>query len=188
PAAVVAGILPAVGLHLLLSLPDGSLPRSGERAGMIAGYVAAAAVAVSLAVHGRPTGWVVLPEALAAAGLGGVAANSRYRRMTVAERRRMQWFGCAVAFVAEVLMVSVALRLLAHWPQRLGTVAAVATIVLPIAFAAGTSSQLVARVDRLLTWSVSLAGLSGVVVGVYLLIVLGLGRPPTSSERSLLLL
>ena len=44
------------------------------------------------------------------------------------------------------------------------------------------------RVDRLLTYTVSLAGLTTLVVAVYLLVVIGLGRRPEGDERSLLLL
>jgi signal transduction histidine kinase len=46
----------------------------------------------------------------------------------------------------------------------------------------------VMRVDRLLTHTVSLAGLTSLVVGVYLLVVIGLGRSPRDDERGLLLL
>jgi signal transduction histidine kinase len=46
----------------------------------------------------------------------------------------------------------------------------------------------VGRVDRLLAHTVSLAGLSGLVVAVYLLVVLGLGQVPSEGERALLLL
>ena len=47
---------------------------------------------------------------------------------------------------------------------------------------------MVTRVDRLLTHTVSLAGLTSLVVGVYLLVVIGLGRSPRDDERALLLL
>ena len=40
----------------------------------------------------------------------------------------------------------------------------------------------------MLTYCVSLAGLSGVVVAVYMVIVLGLGRTPSANERTLLVL
>jgi len=43
-------------------------------------------------------------------------------------------------------------------------------------------------VDRLLAHTVSVAGLTGVVLLTYILIVLGLGRVPSPDERTLLLL
>jgi signal transduction histidine kinase len=100
----------------------------------------------------------------------------------------MQWFGWAVAVGIEVIVIALALRLLTGWPSNGAAVAAVATLPLPVALAVGSSRQLITRIDRLLAHTVSLAGLSGVVVAVYLLIVLGLGRVPTHRERSLLAL
>ena len=47
---------------------------------------------------------------------------------------------------------------------------------------------MVARVDRLLTHTVALAGLTALVVAVYVVVVLGLGRTPSDDERTLLLL
>ena len=47
---------------------------------------------------------------------------------------------------------------------------------------------MVARVDRLLTHTVALAGLTALVVAVYVVVVLGLGRTPSGRERTLLLL
>jgi signal transduction histidine kinase len=61
-------------------------------------------------------------------------------------------------------------------------------VLIPLALAAGAFPQVVGRVDRLLAHTVSLAGLSGLVVAVYLLVVLGLGQVPSEGERALLLL
>lgn len=47
---------------------------------------------------------------------------------------------------------------------------------------------MVAQVDRLLTRTVELAGLTALVIAVYVVVVLGLGRSPDGGERSLLLL
>ena len=62
------------------------------------------------------------------------------------------------------------------------------TGVVPLALIASTFSKAVARVDRLVTYTVSLAGLTALVVGVYAVVVLALGRTPQGSERTLLLL
>ena len=51
-----------------------------------------------------------------------------------------------------------------------------------------STTPLVGRVDRLLVTTVSFTGLTGVVVLVYLIVVIGLGRTPTDDERSLLVL
>ena len=62
------------------------------------------------------------------------------------------------------------------------------TGVVPLALIASTHSRAIARADRLLTHTVSLAGLTALVVGVYAVVVLALGRTPEGSERTLLLL
>ena len=59
---------------------------------------------------------------------------------------------------------------------------------MPLALAAGTVQRLLARVDRLLTHTVSLAGLTAVIVMAYLLALAAFGRRPNGSERTLLLL
>ena len=73
-------------------------------------------------------------------------------------------------------------------PEDPGAWAIAVTGVVPIALVASTYSKAVARVDRLLTYTVSLAGLTALVVGVYAVVVLALGRTPEGSERTLLLL
>jgi signal transduction histidine kinase len=47
---------------------------------------------------------------------------------------------------------------------------------------------MVAHVDRLLTHTVAVAGLTALILGIYVIVVLGLGRTPEGSERTLLLL
>ena len=59
---------------------------------------------------------------------------------------------------------------------------------LALALAAGTHPRISRRVDRVLVHTVSATGLTAVVVGAYLLVVLGLGRAPADSERTLLIL
>ncbi len=66
--------------------------------------------------------------------------------------------------------------------------AAGATALIPLALAAGTSAKISRNVDRLLVHTVSATGLTAVVVLVYLVIVIGLGRAPADDERTLLVL
>ena len=61
-------------------------------------------------------------------------------------------------------------------------------VVLPLALAAGTSARISRNVDRVLVHTVSATGLTAVVVVVYLVIVIGLGRSPGDEERTLLVL
>jgi signal transduction histidine kinase len=70
----------------------------------------------------------------------------------------------------------------------LAEIATAATVLVPLSFVPCLVRRLLGHVDRLLGEAVALTGLTGVVVSVYLVIVLGLGRSPTDDERSILLL
>jgi signal transduction histidine kinase len=180
-------LLPAVGMQLLLSLPDGSCRVS--RVLVRGAYVVGLVLGLVLWTQ-RPSLplWPVGVQAALAAAIGFGGSNRRYRRSSGAERQRLQWFGWAVVVAAELTLLTVALRLLAGWPPRGTAIVAAATVAVPLALAVSSSARLLGRVDRLLAHTVSVVGLSGVVVTVYVVVVLGLGRTPTSSERSLLLL
>lgn len=181
---VALALLPAASMHVLLTLPDGSCAVS--RAVVVAGYAVGAAMGLVLWFQ-RPSLalWPVALAGVVAAAVGLAGSNRRYRRAAGIERQRMQWFGWAVAVGAEVALIALAVRLLSGWPDDAAAIATAATLPIPVALALGSSKRLIGRVDALLAHTVSLAGLSGVVVGVYLVIVLGLGRAPTDSERSL---
>jgi signal transduction histidine kinase len=180
-------LLPVAAMHLLLGLPDGSCRLS--RAAIVGGYVVG--VAVGLAMWTRRPAlplWPVAIEAVAAGVIGVTGSQRRYARSRGVERQRMQWFGWAIAVGAETLVVALALRLLWGWPTRPWLVVMVAAMPLSVALAFGSSRRLAGRIDRILAHTVSLAGLTGIIVAVYLVIVVGLGRTPTHNERSLLAL
>ena len=120
--------------------------------------------------------------------IGLVGSQRRYVRSRGVERQRMQWFGWAFAVGAELLVVALALRVLWGWPTRPWLVVMVASVPLAVALAMGSSRRLAGRIDRILAHTVSLAGLTGIVVIAYLVIVVGLGHTPTHDQRSLLAL
>ncbi|HZB71585.1 MAG TPA: hypothetical protein VE395_05595, partial [Acidimicrobiales bacterium] len=179
------GLLPAAGLHLLLALPAGALD-GFRRSTVLAGYGTGLAIGIGLVLASAPPPWwPVLLEAAAFLSIGLPASNARYRTTRGLDRQRLQWLGLAVAVAAETALVLAALRLLLGGPDHWGEYAAGATVLLPLALAAGASRRLATRVDRLLVHTVALAGLTGVVVAVYLVVVVGLGRVPSEDERSL---
>ena len=184
---VTVALLPVVAMHVLLGLPDGACRVA--RSAVALGYLAGAAIGVALWTQ-RPSFplWPVVIEALLAAAAGFGGANHRYRRSQGVERQRMQWFGWAVAVGCEVTVVAVAVRVLSGWPAHGAVIAAAATIPLPVALVIGSSRSVISHIDRMLVATVSVLGLSGVVVAVYLVVVIGLGRVPTQQERSLLVL
>jgi signal transduction histidine kinase len=135
-----------------------------------------------------PSPWplVVLGVVFAPIGLG--ISHRRYRDARGAARQRMQWLGLALALVAEIAVVVGALHLLVDWPDDAAVVIGASLGLVAAALTAAASPKLVGRVDRLLSHAVSAAGLTAVVVVVYLLVVVGLGRVPSDGERSVLVL
>ena len=188
-ARMAVAFVPAVAFHLLLALPDGQLGERGRRLVVWCGYGLGSLTAAYL-VAARPDlpRWPVAVELLLAVLVGASPSHTRYQRAGAVERRRLQWIGWAVAVAAEIVLVLVALDLLADWPHHVRELALASTGLVPLALVAGTSPRLVARVDRLLTHTVSMAGLTALIVAVYVLVVIGLGRIPAGGERSVLLL
>jgi signal transduction histidine kinase len=185
--ALGVALVPAVGLHLALGLPDGRLRSRVRRGATALGY--AAAVGVAAAVFGaRPSvpwpGLVALAATSAAAAALGYLA--RCRRATPADRARLQWAGWGVLVVASVAAGAAILNLLLVWPRPLGAIVVGASTAVPLALAAAVGTDRTLRVDRLLVVTITLIGLLGLVSASYALVVVGFGHVPTSSERSLL--
>ncbi len=181
-------VLPAFALHLALALPDGQLVTSPRKVTVGIGYAVATMVGLVALVTDRVLpGWAIWTEAVVAALIGIGPAHRRYLESGGVTRQRLQWLGCALTVAGEVALVAVALRILVGWPQSASVVVAAATVVVPLALLAA-ATPLVTRVDRLLVATVSITGLTVVVVGVYLVVVIGLGRTPGRAERELLVL
>jgi signal transduction histidine kinase len=184
-----AAVLPAVALHLLLALPAGRLESAVRRRTAVAGYVVSVGVGVALMTdRDSLAAWPIALEWLATIAIGLPASHARYVKAGAVDRRRMQWLGWGMVVSAEAGLVVVALRLLADWPHEPGAVALALTGFIPLGLIAATRPTMLARVDRLLTHTVALAGLTALVLAVYVVVVLGLGRTPEGDERTLLLL
>ncbi len=184
--ALGVGLLPAAGLTLVLSLPDGRLRTRGAR--IVAGL--AYGVSALLAVHL----FVERPELPTAALIGVVAADvlvgvvafvASARRAPLTARPRFQWFAWGVLVAAAIAALAAILDAIVDWPEPVLAIAVGATVLVPVALALGTSEAAV-RIDRLLVHTIVLGGLVGLVGASYLLIVLGLGRTPSADERSVI--
>jgi signal transduction histidine kinase len=186
---IAAALLPAIAFHVLLALPDGRLVVPARRRAVPAGYTiglaTGALLCLDLEVISR---WPLVVAWVAALVAGSYGTYRRYQTCGAVDRRRIQWIGWGATVAVEGVLVVVALRLLADWPQSPGAVDLALTGLVPLAIIAGTAPRMVANVDRLLTRTVELAGLTALVITIYVLVVLGLGRTPDGSERSLLLL
>ena len=185
---VAAGLLPAAGLHLLLAYPDRLQTRT-RFVTATGGYAVAAIVAIVLWVA-RPDYpvWPVAAEIAVALVIGVGASLARYARTSGPARKRLEWLGWSLTVSGGATIVLFGLRALVDWPPATADVAAAVTIVIPAAMAASTSRRLTGAIDVVLAATISLAGLTAVVIAVYLAIVLGLGRVPRHSERTLLVL
>jgi signal transduction histidine kinase len=109
-------------------------------------------------------------------------------RIRQAGARRAHTLALGLAVVTEVVVVALTLHLLLGWPPDLLQIAAAATLAIPIAAAVRVPGRFEARVARLVPPTISVAGLTTLVAAVYVLVVLGLGRPPTREEHTLLAL
>jgi signal transduction histidine kinase len=178
---------PALMFHLLLTLPTGTVARAAHRSMVWAGYAVAAVVAATLMTDRDDVRWwlVVITWALTVAALP--AAHANYRASSVGDQRRLQWIGWALLVATEVSLVCASLSVVAGWPDHSGEVALASTGLVPLAIAAGTVNRMLSRVDRLLTHTVSLTGLTTLVVVAYLVALAAFGRKPQGSERTLLL-
>ncbi|HUB71909.1 MAG TPA: histidine kinase [Acidimicrobiales bacterium] len=180
-------LVPVAAMHVLFGIPDGSCRLS--RAVVVGGYVVGVAVGLALWEDrpGLPL-WPVDIEIAVGLLAGVLVSQRRYSHSMGLERQRMQWFGWAAAVAVEVMLVCLALRVLLGWPTRFSLVATASLLPFAVAVAMCSTRRFAGRIDRILAHTVSLAGLSGVVAAVYLVIIAGLGSTPTPSQRSLLVL
>jgi signal transduction histidine kinase len=132
--------------------------------------------------------WPAIVEIALFAVVGGPAVLARYQRASIGERRRIKWLGWSVTVAAGIGIAAASLHALVSWPDSVAAVAAGATVLIPIAFAIAAFDRPATMVDRLLLHTISFAGLVVLVAAVYVVIVLGLGRVPRESERTLLVL
>ena len=185
---VAVAFLPAVGLHLVLGLPDGTLRTRARRVWCGAGYLASAVVAAYL-LHDRPhlALWpiAVIAGADAIVGLVGYVARCRAAG-SVHERARLQWPAWAVVVAGAISLLAWVLHELVSWPEPIRAVVVSTSVLVPLSLALGASERVAVRIDRLLVHTITMAGLAAMVAASYLLIVLGLGRAPNGDEKTLL--
>jgi len=186
--SVAVAALVAAGLHLVLGLPDGALEHRARRGTVIVGYAGALGLAAYLYTQRPDVPLVALSVSAGVSGLVGVAGYVRRCRNapTAQARARLQWVAWGAVVAAAISLGTLVLNALLSWPQPIAAIAVSSTLLVPFAIAMSTSDQLAVRIDRLLVHSITLTGLVGLVGASYLIIVLGLGRQPTDSEKTLL--
>ncbi len=186
---MAACLIAPTALHLELAIPDGTIGTGSRRTLPLVAYATAVAAGAGMVVADRaPSVAGVATSVIVALLLGLPASHRMYLNANGPTRRRLQLVGCAVAVVAEVALVLLALRVLLDWPADAAEVAAASTALVPLALAGGTSPRITRGADSVLVHTVSATGLTAVVVLVYLVVVIGLGRSPVDDERTLLVL
>jgi len=189
-STLAATLVIAASCHFLLALPDGRLGGRARRAGASLAYLAALAAGLAFALAGRPLPAAVAALLWAAVACGALpAARLRYAHAAARDRERLQWLAIGVVMAADAALVSLVLHLLVGWPAAIGAVASGVTVVIPLSLMAGGIGQLGPYAGRLLVHVLWVAGFSLVVAAVYVVIVLGLGRAPSSAgDREILAL
>jgi signal transduction histidine kinase len=186
--ATAVALLPALGAHLALALPDGRLRDRGRQTGAAVVYLGALALAVWTYTR-RPaipaTGFVILVGVAVVVGLTGFIGRCR-RARTQAARARLQWPAWGVLTAAGITVGAVVLDTLVHWPGELTAIAVGASALLPLSLAAGAHPAVAVRIDRLLVHTITVGGLAALTALIALVVVAALGRSLDGGERSVL--
>jgi signal transduction histidine kinase len=185
---LAAALMIAVSVHLVLALPDGRLRGSARRACALAGYAAALAAGAALGAAGRTVpAWLGVLVWSVALAVVLPAARLRYDRATARDRERMQWAAIGGAAACGLALAATVLYLLVGWPAPLPPAAEGLMVLFPLGMAAGDVPRLGGSGGRLLVQVLSVAGFAATVSAIYLIVILGLGRPPSgTADRELL--
>jgi signal transduction histidine kinase len=122
-----------------------------------------------------------------AAGAGLVAMAVRCRRATTEQCQFIQWLTAAVVTIAAAGSVLLALNVLLGVPAELTPWALGSLVLVPLGLLGGQLPGTAPAGERVLIEAIVVAGLAVFVVTVYLVVVVGLVRPPVGAERDILL-
>ncbi|TDU02979.1 histidine kinase [Streptomyces sp. 846.5] len=172
-----------------LALPDGRLghPRRRVAVGLV--YAVATAWTVlawhSTAVHG-PAAGPTAAGVLAATAVIVAGVARRCRRSGAARRRVLQWVAAGTVTAGAADAVLLALHVLVGIPAALAPWALAALVLIPVGSLLGQLPGSARLAERALLEAVTTSGLACLVVAVYLVTVVGLGRAPVGRERDVL--
>jgi signal transduction histidine kinase len=188
-ATVWPGLAPvtiAVWLAGALALPDGRLASPARRVTAAAVAVLAAAWSATLLATGDEPVALIIVAVLMAAMIAVIGISVQCRRASARQRRALQWVVATAVVAVAADTVVLALHVLIDSPaQPLAWVLGILTL-LPAGVLLGQLSATAAAAERALVEAIVAAGLAVLVVAVYLVVVVGLGRPPVGTERDVL--
>jgi signal transduction histidine kinase len=183
-AALVAPIAMAVSVHVLLSLPVGTLHAKARQVTSGLWYAVAAVTGIYLATtsHVFPP-WPVDAGWAVAIATTLPSLSTRYIGASAAGRQRVQSLGAGVAVALIIAVCAETLHLIVDWPHQISATLLGASALVPLGLVAG-SSRHASRADRLLVYLLRILGMVVVVSVIYLIALRGFSKAPsTSSER-----
>jgi signal transduction histidine kinase len=191
--AVATGWPPLVPLLLAcwtclgLALPTGTLCTARRRvAAALVGAAGVAWTAVLAAGAAAPSPVALVLAALPAAAATALASARRCRTAGAAQRRVVQWVSAGAVLATAAVAVLGALHLLLGSPADVVAWSTAATALVPLALACALVPATAPGAATALVEAVVVAGLAVLVVAVYLVVVVGLGRVPVGAERDVL--
>ena len=125
---------------------------------------------------------------LALALVAAVVVAARLRRSSGLTRSRLLWLGWGALTTAAAGVVGLALNLLLGWPSSPGAGLVAGCALVPAAVLVGRSPRAAQAAEPVLVHTLVISVLAGMAGGVYVVVVLGLGRAPEDDERGLLAL
>jgi signal transduction histidine kinase len=186
--AALAPVALAGWLGYALAVPGG---RWGDRTRTAIGLIGGAALlgwaARLVSAGGAPSWSVLVPVVLGILGVGMVSAGLRCRRASLADRRTLQWLAAAVVVAGACQTAVLALHVLIGAPASLHEALLGALLLVPAAQALALHGAAGEQAEKALVEAVAVAGTVLLAVAVYLVVVVGLGRPPVGAERDVLL-
>jgi signal transduction histidine kinase len=178
---VAAGLMVAVSVHLMLSPPDGRLASRPRRLCALGAYAIGLAVGGALGAAGRELpAWLAVAIWSAALLVVFPATRLRYERTSSRDRERMRWAAIGGATSCSLALAVTVLSQLIGWPAPTGPIAEGFMIFFPLGLAAGNVPWLGGYGGRLLVQVLAVAGFAATVSVIYLVVILGLGKPPTT--------
>src|SRR5919197_865855 len=131
-APFAAGLLPALGMHLVLSMPDGTIQSTPRWVLLGIGYAGGVATGIGLWTA-RPD-FPLWPLGVLSAALTVLAAGpafSSFRRAVGPGRRRIEWLGWGATVTGGLALLLGGLSALVDWPHHVGEVAGGVTVFIP---------------------------------------------------------
>lgn len=196
----------AISVHLILALPDGRLtrppvpvrgparrgrpvqPSRPRRIVAILAYAAAVAAGLALGVqHIVVSVQIGAAVSAAAVVLALPSVRLEYQAAAGRNRERLQWVSAGAVLAAGLALAAAVLHMLVGWPAPVAATVAACLAALPLGMIAGEIRPLGPSGGRVLVQVIAVAGFTGLVSVVYVIIVLGVSSGPTdASDRELL--